>query len=156
MWHKDLLTTKVFILFALLMFALQSVPTNTLGSDTPPGRWWRLPQAVETLSLDDSEIEDLDNLFVQSRRKLIKLKSNVEKERFELDNLLDSPRLDESLVMAQFKRLEKARADLAAERFRFLLGVRKILGFERYEQIKLWFKESRQEKRKGPKRRRDR
>ena len=83
---------------------------------------------------------------MDNRRKLIDLKSVVEKERFELENLLESETLDEAAVMNQYDRLEKARSKIAAERFRFLLEVRKVVGHERFQQIKIRFKKFRKER----------
>jgi hypothetical protein len=41
---------------------------------------------------------------------------------FELENLLENKVLDETAVMEQFKRLEKARGNLSTKRFNFMLG----------------------------------
>ena len=67
---------------------------------------------------------------------MIKLKSDVESQRFELEVLLDSPTLNETKAMEQFKRLEKARFKLGEEMFRFVLAVRKIVGPDRFQVLK--------------------
>jgi len=56
--------------------------------------------------------------------------------------------LDEPSVMDQLGKMQEARAGLYAERFRVLLQVRKILGFERYQSLKLLFKEFREKGRR--------
>jgi RNA polymerase sigma factor (sigma-70 family) len=61
------------------------------------------------LVLSFTSSEKNDEKFVEGRRRLIDLKSNVEKERFEMGNLLDSEVLNEDAVREQFKKLEKAR-----------------------------------------------
>lgn len=76
------------------------------------GKWWHNPRVSEQLNLSEEEKSKLDKIFVESRRKLIDLKSSVEREQFELENLLESEVLDEAAVMEQFKRLEKARGNL--------------------------------------------
>ncbi|MDY7033571.1 MAG: periplasmic heavy metal sensor [Thermodesulfobacteriota bacterium] len=124
-----------------------SVPINAMGRDATPGRWWRMPKAAEKLGIKDKEKKELDDLYVKSHRLMIDLKSSVEKERFELDNLIDQENLDENAIMDQFKKLEGARAYLATERFHFLLQVRKILGPERYRNLKMTFKEFREKRR---------
>ena len=102
----------------------------------PSGRWWRRPRIAKALNLSESEKQKLDDLFVRSRRKLIRLKNKVEEERFELENFLEQEPLDKEAVMAQFHNLDKARSQLAEERFRFLLGVREIVGYERFQRLK--------------------
>jgi Spy/CpxP family protein refolding chaperone len=120
------------------------------GQDILPGKWWHVPRLEKQLALSSEEITNLDDLFVNSRRKLIDLKSALQKERFELENLLEKESVDETAVTQQFKKLEKARSNLASERFRFLLEVRKILGLERYQRLRNSFREMRQKRPGGP------
>ena len=119
------------------------VPMDSQGARMPLGKWWRMPHVAEQLNINGREKEQLDDLFIQTRRKMIDLKSAVEKERLELGILMDKETLDEDAVRGQFKKLGQARAHLAAERFRFILAVRKILGAERFQGLKTLFWESR-------------
>ena len=123
-----------------------SHPMSSEGARISYDKWWRIPRVAERLDLKDAEKKELDQLFVKSRRNLIDLKSTLEKERFELDNLMGQETLDEDGVMSQFKKLGKARDNLSAERFRFLLQVRKTLGSDRYQNLKMLFKEFREKK----------
>ena len=136
------------LLFSLcLVFLWVFVPTISMGDDILPGKWWHIPKVAKKLELSKEEKRELDDLFVKSRRRLIDLKSKIEKERFELENLLESETLDETATMEQFKKLEKAREDLSTERFSFLLKVRKILGFARLQYLKTFFGEYKMRKR---------
>jgi len=144
MLKKVLVGTVIFVwLFAAQVSSAQEIP---------PGKWWRLPQVTQHLNLSSEEKSQLDELFLQSRRRLIDLKSALERERFELDNLLEQETLDEKEVMDRFTKLEKARSNLSSERFQSLLEARKILGFERYQQLKRLFKEFKKGKRPGGRR----
>ncbi len=67
---------------------------------------------------------------------MIDLKGKVEREQLELDTLLGSRSTDDAAVKRQFERLEKARARLSDARLEFVLGVRDILGSERFQQLK--------------------
>jgi len=116
------------------------------GNDLPMGKWWENPEMAKKLNLSDAEKATLKEAFNNSHRKLIKLKSNLEAERFELGNLLDKKTLDEAAVMQQFTKLEKARTELSRERFNFLVEVRKILGQERYQTLKQEGRERRSSK----------
>jgi len=134
------------VLMGMLAFAWLITPAISMGQKTPAGKWWRMPRVAEQLNLSDQEKQELDERYVDNRRKLIDLKSAVEKERFELENLMELETLDEAAVMNQYDRLEKARAKIAAERFRFLLEVRKVVGHERFQQLKIRFKKFRKER----------
>ena len=143
MWYR---WKRMFLIVPLLLCFAGTA--GAMPDKMPRGKWWRLPQA-EKFSLTNDEKKALDQLYIESRRALISLKAALEKERFELGLLLDTETLDEAAAMAQFKRVEKARNDLSTERFRHLLGVRKILGHDRYQDLKMSFREMRKKWRKG-------
>lgn len=136
------------ILLIGVMILLCPVVAKAWG-DGPPGRWWQMPNVADKLGLSQSEKNALDSLFVQNRRTLINLKKEVEKERFELDNILGQQNFDERSALNQFKRLEKQRENLSMERFRYLLQVRKILGHERYQKLMGMASEFREKRGRG-------
>jgi len=125
---------KIFSALFLLVFVIS--PAVVMAKDFPPGKWWHNPQASEKLNLSDEEIKMLDKQFVDSRRKLIKLKSIVESEQFEIDNLFDSKNINQKEAMRQFDKLQQAKKNLSTEHFRLILEVRNILGLERFRQLK--------------------
>jgi len=123
----------------LLVFVV-ILPVVAAGQDVPAGKWRYNAKIQKNLNLSDDEINKLDKLFAKSRRKLIKLKSEVENEQFELDQLLGQKKVDDAKVTKQFQKLEKARKNLANERLQFVIGVRNILGHERFQQLKSNYK----------------
>jgi Spy/CpxP family protein refolding chaperone len=129
---------KVLIGMFLFVFAVSTTPA--FGQEVPHGKWWYSRQSSEKLNLSDAEKSKLDDKFYESRLKLVDLKSAVEKERLQLDKLMESETMNEKAVIEQFKKLESARANLSAERFGFVLEVRKILGFERFLQLNTTFR----------------
>ena len=136
------------ILGALFLLVFVISPAAVTAKDFPPGKWWHSPQASEKLNLSDEEIKMLDKQFVDSRRKLIKLKSIVESEQFELGNLLDSENINQKEAMKQFDKLGQAKKNLSTEHFRLILEVRNILGLKRFRQLKELNKQRRQKMRR--------
>jgi Spy/CpxP family protein refolding chaperone len=128
------------ILIGLLMIFMISLPEFAGGQDIPSGKWWYNQNVVQNLNLTQNEIRQLDQLYVDSYRRLIELKNAVEREQFELDTLLSKKTVDDAKVRQQFKRLENARTDLADERLRFVIGVREIIGANRFQQLKTSYK----------------
>ena len=120
------------ILSAIFLIA----PLISAAQEVPAGKWWYNPQIQKNLNLSQNEIGSLDKLFANSRRKLIQLKSEVEREQFELDQLLSKKKVDDAEVKKQFQKLEQARKKLANERLDFVIGVRNILGADRFQQLK--------------------
>ncbi len=136
---------KIAVALGLIM--LLTPVYRAFSQAPPPGRWWRRPRIARVLNLSEREKQRLDELFVKSRKRLIKLKSKVEEARFDLENLLEEESLDETAIMDQFHELDRARSQLDEERFRFLLGVRKIVGYDRFEKLKELYRRLRQKRR---------
>lgn len=101
------------------------------GSSTH-GRWWQSPAMADRINLNPQERQTLDDLYTQKRKDLFDMRAEVEKQRLEMDSVLEAPSLDQRAAFKQFKKLEAKRQKLSEERFRYLLDVRKILGRDRY------------------------
>jgi Spy/CpxP family protein refolding chaperone len=129
---------KVWV--GLLLIFMINLHGPASGQDVPSGKWWYNQKIVQNLNLTQNEIRQLDQLYVKSHRKLIKLKNAVEREQFELDTLLGQKKVDDAKVRKQFKRLESARTELADERLGFIIRVREIIGVERFQQLKTSYK----------------
>jgi Spy/CpxP family protein refolding chaperone len=128
-----MLDKKVLSVFvALLIF----FPSVIFAQEMMDGKWWQNRIIAEKLEITKTEKQQLEAIYVKSRRNLINLKSEVEKARFEIDVLLDGEDSQKSAILDQYNRLETARGSLSAERFNLLLGVREIVGIERYQQLK--------------------
>jgi len=126
--------------YAILLSALLVMPNLADAQDMPAGKWWYNPRVVEALKLTKPEVRQIDRLYAQNRRQLIRLKANVEREQLELDNLLGRKNSDDAAVNKQFRQLEKARAELSNARLQFVLGVRDIIGPERFQQLKAGYR----------------
>ncbi|MBW2487267.1 MAG: periplasmic heavy metal sensor [Deltaproteobacteria bacterium] len=129
------------VLAAALLILLIGLPEVVAAQDVPSGKWWYNKKVVQNLNLTPKEVGQLDQLFENSRRELIDLTSAVKKEQFELDTLLGKEPVDDAKVREQFKRLEKARTDLANERLGFVIRVREIIGADRFQQLKTSYKD---------------
>jgi Spy/CpxP family protein refolding chaperone len=129
---------KVWV--GILLIFIFNLPGLTAAQDAPSGKWWYNQKVVQNLNLTQAEVRQLDQLYVDSHRKLIELKNAVEREQFELDTLLEKKQVDDAKVREQFKRLESARTDLANERLGFIIRVREIIGAERFQQLKTSYK----------------
>ena len=124
----------------ILLILMISLPGLAAGQDVPAGKWWYNQKVVQNLKLTQKEVRQLDQLYENSHRQLIKLKNAVEREQFELDTLLGKKTVDDTKVRKQFKKLESARTDLADERLGFVIRVREIIGPDRFQQLKTSYK----------------
>lgn len=107
------------------------------------GRWWQSPAMAEKINLSPQERQTLDDLYTQKRKDLFDMRAEVERQRLEMDSLLEAPSLDQRAAFKRFKKLEAKRQKLSEERFRYLLDVRRILGRDRYLKLMEAAKEER-------------
>jgi len=133
---------KKIILFMLVFFftltgiGFSGMQRGKAGMKLPAGKWWRVPRIVQANNITPEEQSRLDGLYVQNRRKMIDLKSVLEKELFELELVFDETSFDAEACMDRYRKVQNARTTLALERFKFVVEVRKLMGFERFQQLK--------------------
>ncbi len=102
----------------------------------PLKKWWESPTISSELKLTEEEKEALNKLLVDTKSKLIDLKAQIEKADLKLREMFESEKIDENAVIAQFDQLQKAKSEFMKERFLYMLGVRKILGLERFKLLR--------------------
>ncbi len=132
------------IVGGMLCITFLLLTTSVLScQELPGGKWWHVPRITESLELTQKQIQQLDETFVRSRRNMFELKSNMERERFELDNLMEKNNLDEAATMRQLKNFQDARSRLAREKFKFVVKVRGILGNKSFRKLKTIYEQRR-------------
>jgi Spy/CpxP family protein refolding chaperone len=115
------------------VFAQKVVAQKKQG--VPEGTWWRNPQYVDGLSLTMEQQKRMDEVFLQSRIKLIDMKATLEKEETILEPLMEAEQLDEARAAAQIDKVANARAELEKANARMLLGIRQILTAEQWTRL---------------------
>ena len=130
-----------------VLFIVVFLPAWLPAAGLMHGMWWNDRSIVAELELQDAEKKELEERYIESRRKMIEQKSEVERQRFELDLLLGSPDVDRQKIMTRFDSLEQARAELSRTRFEMLLEVRKIIGPERFQGLKNMHRDKRRKSR---------
>ena len=101
----------------------------------PSGTWWRNQNYITLLSLAPDQQKKMDEVFQQSRIKLIELTATLDKEEAILEPLMQADRLDESRVAPQIDKVADARAELEKANGRMLLGIRQVLTTQQWTKL---------------------
>lgn len=101
----------------------------------PFGRWWDNPNVAQKLGLSTDQQKKMDDIFQQSRLKLIDQHAAVEKEEAILEPLVSADQPDEQRVLAQIDKVAQARAELEKANARMLLGLRRTLTPEQWKTL---------------------
>jgi periplasmic protein CpxP/Spy len=107
-----------------------------MGREGGMGRWWDNPQVAKDLNLAPDQKQKMDDVFQQSRMKLIDLHASLQKEEATLDPLINADSPDETKILAQIDRVAQARAELEKANARMLLSVRQVLTADQWTKLK--------------------
>lgn len=102
----------------------------------PHGRWWNNPEMAQKLGLTPEQQKKIDEVFQQSRLKLIDLNASLQKEEVILEPLVGADQPDESKILPQIDRVAQARAELEKANARMLLGIRRVLTPEQWKKLR--------------------
>jgi Spy/CpxP family protein refolding chaperone len=139
------------ILAAFFLVSLLSFTSVAISHDMRPGKWWKDQGMVEKLQLDEAQITQLDRVYDNSRDEMMKHRDSLKSEGAQLQKLFESEPLDENALRKQREKMEESKKELSLERFNFLINVRKIIGPEKFGQLKSMFSESRRKRFKDEK-----
>ena len=102
---------------------------------SPGGKWWDNPEMVRRLGITADQQKKMDDIFQQSRLKLIDLSATLEKEEVMMEGLLKGPQLDDSKILPAVDRIAQARAELEKANARLMLAIRHVLTPEQWEKL---------------------
>jgi Spy/CpxP family protein refolding chaperone len=100
------------------------------------GRWWNDPHLAQQIGLTDQQKQQMDQIFLQHRLKLIDLNANLEKQEVLLRPMIEADQPDEAKILAQIDSVAQARADLEKANARMLFDLRKTLTPEQWQKLK--------------------
>lgn len=103
----------------------------------PPGRWWERPELAQRVQLSADQQRKMDDVFQQSRLKMIDLRASLEKEELITEPLVAAEQPDEAKILAQIDKVAQARAELEKANVRMLLGIRRVLTPDQWSKLKV-------------------
>jgi Spy/CpxP family protein refolding chaperone len=110
-------------------------PGGRIILDTPPGKWWTDADLAHRLNLTSGQQKRMDDIFQQSRLKLLDQNAAVRHEEAILEPLAQADSPDDSRILAQIDRIAQARAELEKTHARFLLELRHVLTVDQWKKL---------------------
>jgi Spy/CpxP family protein refolding chaperone len=106
----------------------------------PPGKWWHMPKVIEALKITDDEKTFLDQLFLEKRKAMIKVKSEMQTKKLDMESIMEKEPFNEDDAMQQFESMHTIGQQMWKNKFKFVIEVRKLLGKDRFLQLKSQFR----------------
>jgi Spy/CpxP family protein refolding chaperone len=102
----------------------------------PPGRWWKNADIATTIGLNDGQIQKIEQIFQDSRMKLVDIHAGLEKEEIKLEPLLEADNPDENAVLGAIDRIAAARAALEKANAQMAFSIRRVLTPDQWKKLR--------------------
>jgi len=102
----------------------------------PMGRWWKKAEVAKTLGLNDAQVQKIEQIFLDSRLKLIDAHANLQKEEVRLEPLIAADNPDEKAVLNAIDRITAARASEEKTFAEMAFAVRRVLTPEQWKTLR--------------------
>ena len=112
------------------------VAGNLFGQELPPGKWWRRPEIVQTLSLTEDQQNRLEGIFRGASTDLIDSRAEVEKAAIALRAELDRQQLNRDAIRKAAQRVNDARARKFDRELMMLVDMRGVLNDEQWNRMR--------------------
>jgi Spy/CpxP family protein refolding chaperone len=100
-----------------------------------PPRWWENQEMVQRLGLTTDQQKKMEDIFQQSRLRLIDLNAALQKEEAIMEPLMAADQPDETKLLAQIDKVAQARAELEKANGRMLVGMRRVLTPDQWKKL---------------------
>lgn len=101
----------------------------------PMGRWWKKAEVAKSLGLNDAQVQKIEQIFLDSRIKLIDAHANLQKEEVKLEPLIAADNPDEKAVLSAIDRITAARASEEKTFAEMAFAVRRVLTPEQWKKL---------------------
>jgi Spy/CpxP family protein refolding chaperone len=144
--HSEQTKTKRVLFGMLLCLPLFFMAVQAQAKDMPMGKWWQWPKLATALNLTSDDKQALDNLYAQNHDTISALTSSLKKEHLKLEGILEENPVDQTALNNQFSQVEAVKRNLDNAHLQYMLGVRNILGPDRFKQLSVKSQEVRKKR----------
>ncbi|MCK5834060.1 periplasmic heavy metal sensor [bacterium] len=143
-WTKVLLFSTMMLAGSILAFHAK----GGMNKDRPGvSRGQKIEQMADHLELNQDQVDRIDDLRYEMKKKSIDMHADLEKARLELQRLMDADDLNRKAIISQVENVNELEDKLGILKIENMLDVSDVLTFEQRKMAK----DLRQSKRMGSK-----
>lgn len=123
---------------AVLLLVLScglTAQAQTLPSNVAAGKWWKNSQIVKQLQLKESQVAQIEQVFLSYQNKLVSAKAELEKRELQLKTLMQADPMQEVQAQKAIEQVAMARAELEKANAFMMLSIRKKLSKEQWNKL---------------------
>jgi len=122
-------------LLLLALFCGLTAQGQTLPSNAASGKWWKNSQIVKQLKLKESQVAQIEQIFMSHQDKLVSAKVELEKRELQLKTLMQADPMQEVQAQKAIEQVAMARAELEKANAFMMLSIRKNLSKEQWNKL---------------------
>jgi len=115
------------------------------------GKWWYRSGVKDTLQLTPDQIDTINKIWMEHKKRIIDIKSDIGKTYLDLENMMSQPVTDRQEAYKLAERLAQLHSQQTENRIKMAIDIRQELSIEQFEKLKGLRREfSRRLREKGP------
>lgn len=145
-------TILLLTAFALIGSISLSLP-NLFAFNSPmeSGKWWYRPGVKDTLQLTPDQIDTINTIWMEHKKRIIDIKGDIGKAYLDLENMMSQPMTDRQGAYKLAERLAQLHSQQTENRIKMAIDIRQELSIEQFEKLKGLRREfARRLREKGP------
>ncbi len=107
------------------------------GLGMPRHQWWHNEKIVNELDLSKEQVNKINTISQDNRRKLIKLRSEIQLVTLDLEAVMESKEFDMDKAKSLVDKIDKIRSQMGRQKMHGLLEIRNVLDQDQYLKLKL-------------------
>jgi protein CpxP len=100
-----------------------------------PHKWWKDSETVKQLQLSDTQAQQIEQAFTDSKMRLIDMVAALQKEELKLETLINADQPNENAVSNQVDQVVQARGKLEKEHAMMMLSIRRLLSLDQWKKL---------------------
>ncbi len=147
MKKKILLITALALICSAILFL-----PNLFAFDPPVGgKWWYRPGVKDTLQLTPDQIDKINKIWMEHKKRIIDIKGDIGKTYLDLENIMSQSMADRQEAYKFAERLGQLHSQQTEKRIKMAIDIRQELSIEQFEKLKGLRREfARRLREKGP------
>ena len=115
------------------------------------GKWWYRTGVKDTLQLTPDQIDRINTIWLEHKKRIIDIKSDIGKAYLDLENMMSQPTVDKNEAYKLADKLAQLHSQETEKRIKMAIDIRQELSTEQFEKLKgLRMESSRSHRQKGP------
>jgi len=131
---KTILLLTVFALIGSISLSLPNL--FAFNSPMESGKWWSRPGVKDTLQLTPNQIDTINTIWMEHKKRIIDIKSDIGKTYLDLENMMSQPVTDRQEAYKLAERLAQLQSQQTENRIKMAIDIRQELSIEQFEKLK--------------------